>query len=373
MQTLQPTLRLGRDVWDPEAMPIEEFKARAERLRMEMRPRSTDAVLLYGNGLDECGYPTYLSNYTVKLPFAALVILPADSDPVLIFQGSTRGRSAAQATTWIEDTRPCGDIAETCITALAEKNLLNGTIGLAGVRRLMPHASWTRLSSALENAMFVDAEPFLDRLRSLKSDRETSQIRRAARIVHRALGAMGGTNEWLLTAAITRDARMQGAEDVRVLIARPSQPAWAFRPPEESAIGESETVIVHLRASWERYWAEVTRTFVVNSGSLQIVDVRIHPVLRYLTPGRTVAEFVRSAKDAMGPSCSARVEEYGFGNGIGVGPAERPFLSAVDHTVIQPGMCFAIRLAFPDSKGGLIMRGDTIALTSRGAQILGVD
>src|ERR1019366_1217413 len=73
MHTLQPTLRLGRDVWDPAAMPVEEFKSRVAWCRNEMRGRSIEAMLLYGNGLDECGYPAYLSNYTVKLPFAALV------------------------------------------------------------------------------------------------------------------------------------------------------------------------------------------------------------------------------------------------------------------------------------------------------------
>src|SRR3984957_20860788 len=137
LRTLQPTLRLGRDVWDPVNMPVEEFKARANRLRVEMRRHGMDVLLLYGNGLDECGYPTYVSNYTVKLPFAALVMLPADGDAVLMFEGSTRGRSAAQATTWIEDTRPCWNIAEACVAALTEKRFLGAAIGLAGVRRMM--------------------------------------------------------------------------------------------------------------------------------------------------------------------------------------------------------------------------------------------
>ncbi len=354
-------------------MPLEEFKSRVAWCRNEMRGRSIEAMLLYGNGLDECGYPAYLSNYTVKLPFAALVILPLEGDPILLFQGSTRGRSAAQATTWIEDTRPCWDIADTCIAALAEKNLLSATLGLAGVRRLMPHDQWRQLSAALENATLVDSEPFVDRIRSVKSEREIAQVRHAARIVHRALAGLDTVNEWLIDARLMRDARMQGAEDVRVLLARPSEPAWAFRPAQESTLAESETVIILLRASWERYWAEVIRTYQVRAGSLHLVDARFHSVLRYLNPGRTVSEFVRSARDAMGLSCTALVEEYGLGNGIGVSPVEPPVLSAVNDAMIQPGMCFAIRLALSDSSGGFVMRGDTIAVTPRGAQILGVD
>src|SRR5215470_17156392 len=138
MQTLQPTLRLGRDVWNRTAMPIEEFAARA-----------LDALLLYGTNLNGCGHPTYLANYIVKLPFAALVALPRDGDAALMFQGATRGRSAAQATTWIEDVRPCWQIADTCLAVLAERGLTAARIGLAAMPRLMPHDDWTTLAAGL--------------------------------------------------------------------------------------------------------------------------------------------------------------------------------------------------------------------------------
>src|SRR5262249_49977164 len=121
MQTLQPTLRLGRDVWNRQTMPIEEFASRADRLRSAMAARHLDAPLLSGSNLNGCGYPTYLANYVVKLPFAALVVLPREGDPALIFQGATRGRSAAQATTWVEDVRPCWNMADTCLAVLAER------------------------------------------------------------------------------------------------------------------------------------------------------------------------------------------------------------------------------------------------------------
>ena len=146
MQTLQPTLRLGRDVWDRTAMPIEEFQDRARRLREAMGHRGLDAMLLYGAGLNGCGHPTYLSNYIVKLPFSALVVLPREGEPALMFEGATRGRAAAQATTWIEDVRPCWNMAETCLAVLEERKLTTATIGLAAMPRLVPHAAWATLA-----------------------------------------------------------------------------------------------------------------------------------------------------------------------------------------------------------------------------------
>src|SRR5262245_25067394 len=158
MRALQPTLRLGRDVWDRSAMPLEEFAERAARLRAGMASRGLDVLLLFGSGLDGCGHPTYISNYIVKLPFTALVVLPRDGEPALMFEGATRGRSAAQATTWIDDVRPCWNMADTCLAVLKERNLLEATVGLAAMPRLVPHVEWTTLASGLSRARLVDAE-----------------------------------------------------------------------------------------------------------------------------------------------------------------------------------------------------------------------
>ena len=363
MQTLQPTLRLGRDVWDRTNMPVEEFQDRVEKMRAEMRRAEIDVLLLYGNGLDGCGYPTYLSNYTPKLPFAALVLLPREGEPVLMFQGSTRGRSAAQATTWIEDTRPCWDIADTCIAALAEKNLLSATVGLAGVRRMMPYDQWRKVSAELARADLKDAEPFVDRLRAIKSPREMAQIRRAWQIPYRSLNDLHTRRfeimkESLVTAHLMREARMQGAEDVRVLIGRPRESGWAFRPPEDRAIAEGETVFVHLGASWERYWSEAIRTYCAESGNLEVhgdeaQEKQFQSILAWLEPGRTIAEFA-------GMAASSIMQPYGLGHSIGNTPTEPPMLSADNQTRIEPGMCFSVRLALPDRRHGFIAWGDTV-------------
>jgi len=375
MQTLQPTLRLGRDVWDSASMPVSEFRTRADALRAEMTRSGLDALLLYGNGLDECGYPAYISNYTTKLPFAALVILPREGEPVLMFQGSTRGHAAAQATTWIEDLRPCWDIAETCSAALAEKDLLGATLGFAGVRRLMPYDQWQKLSAAIVGAKRVDAEAFVDKLRAVKSDREIARVRRASRIILGALDSLEATgfraaNESLVAARLIHDARVQGAEDVRVLIARPREQGWSFRPPEDFAIGNGETVIFHMAASWERYWSEAVRSFAVESESFEALwnetqERQFQTMISNLRPGRSVGEFARIAEREMGPANAALIHEYGIGNGIGVTAREWPVFSAqsepLPHDIaIERGMCFSIHLALPDARTGFVIRGDTV-------------
>lgn len=369
MQTLQPTLRLGRDVWDRATMPVEEFRDRADRLRLAMRDAALDAMLLYGRGLNGCGHPTYLSNYVVKLPFAALVVLPRDGDPALMFEGATRGRDAARATTWIEDVRPCWNMADTCLAALSERNLLAGAIGLAGLPRLVPYDEWRSLTAGLGNARLVDAEALVDRQRAEKSAREVAQVRRASRIVDAAMrraGAGAPTTESALAADVIRDARLAGAEDIRLMIGRPFERDWAFRPPEDQTLSDGEIVFLHLAASWERYWSEAMRTFRVGNGTLERVwsdelERRFGEIAGAVRSGATVHDLVAVARTVLSPSEWRAVDACGFGHGIGITPEEAPVLSDDCGDTIRGGACVAIRAAF-DNRGTPVMHGDTIVV-----------
>jgi Xaa-Pro aminopeptidase len=371
MQTLQPTLRLGRDVWDRAAMPIEEFHDRARRLREAMGHRGLDAMLLYGAGLNGCGHPTYLSNYIVKLPFSALVVLPREGEPALMFEGATRGRAAAQATTWIEDVRPCWNMADTCLAVLADRGLTEATIGLAGLPRLVPHEEWSRLAAGLVRATLVEAEDFVDRQRAIKSAREIAQVRRASQIVEQALtsaASKGATtaDEACLAAVITREVRMLGAEDIRLLMARTDEADWAFRPAGEAAFADGDTVSVLLAASWERYWSEAIRTYVVRTDRLDLVwngelDGRFRSLIAAATPGITVAESVRAAGAMLSASEQRSLAPYGLGHGIGVTPEESPVLAAGGPATIESGMCLVVRAVLTGDRG-LVVHGDTVVV-----------
>jgi Xaa-Pro aminopeptidase len=371
MHTLQPTLRLGRDVWDRATMPVGEFRDRADRLRDAMRRAGLDVLLLYGAGLNGCGHPTYLSNYVVKLPFSALVVLPRDGEPALMFEGATRGRSAAQATTWIDDVRPCWNLAETCLAVLADRGLLSATIGLAGMPMLVPHAEWSTLVAGLGRATLVDAEGIVWRQRAIKSALEVAQVRRAARIADQALASVTAVrpaiaDEGRLAAHVVREARMQGAEDVRLMIARTAEPDWTFRPAEGAAIREGDVLAVLVSASWERYWSEAIRTFMVGSDRLiRVVDREMDERFRKLVddarPGVAVSEWSRGAVATMSASDASSLATYGFGHGIGVTPEEWPVLSADSGVTMESGMCLVVRAALTTTLG-FVVHGDTIVV-----------
>jgi Xaa-Pro aminopeptidase len=371
MQTLQPTLRLGRDVWDRAAMPIAEFQERAHRLRDAMGARGLDALLLYGAGLNGCGHPTYLSNYIVKMPFSALVVLPREGEPALMFEGATRGRSAAQATTWIEDVRPCWNMAETCLHVLADRGLTGSTIGLAGLPRLVPHMEWSTLVAGLARARLVEAEELVDRQRAIKSVREIAQVRRASVLVEQTFASVleNGpvlTDEARLGAHVIREARIRGAEDVRLSMAKLNESVWAFRPASAMPLRDGDTLAIHLGASWERYWSEAIRTYFVRAGRLHLLwndDLadRFRAIVAVAAPGTTVASWFHAAVASMSPSEWNALEAYGLGHGIGVTPEESPLLAAGSSATIESGMCLVVRTAL-NADRGFVLHGDTIVV-----------
>src|SRR3990172_8937570 len=107
METLQPILKRGRDVWDPINMPKGEFQQRVGKIREAMAKEGINVLLLYGCNVDDYGNQCYVSNYVTKLSAAALVILPGQGDLTLLFEGSSRELKVGKRVTWIDDTRSC--------------------------------------------------------------------------------------------------------------------------------------------------------------------------------------------------------------------------------------------------------------------------
>lgn len=352
-------------------MPIAEFLSRADVLRAAMADVGLDALLLYGRGLNDCGHPTYLANYIVKLPFAALVVLPRDGEPALMFEGATRGRDAAKATTWIDDVRPCWNIAEACLSVLEERGLTNHRLGLAAMPRLVPYDEWRQLTAGLGRAMLVDAEALVNRHRAIKSPREVAQMHRASQLAMAAARRItdvrtAGITESDLAAEIMRDARRAGAEDIRLMIARPCETEWAFRPPEDQPLGGNTTFVLHLAVSWERYWSEATRTFHVRGNTIEAawtddLEQRYRQLAAAFRPGIVVRDAVERAREALTPDEWQALEICGLGHGIGIMPEEAPSLTDNCSDTLASGMCLVIRAAMR-ADGPPVIHGETTTL-----------
>jgi Xaa-Pro aminopeptidase len=388
METLQPILKRGRDVWDQINMPKEEFLRRVEKIREEMAKKSMDVLLLYGTGVYDCGNVCYVSNYATKLTAGILVVIPRKGELTLFFEGSSRELKIGQRLTWVDDIRSSlagvfsstGSLAGDCIKYLQESHLIPSKIGLVGLRRLMPYREFQLFIEGTKGCKVFDADSIINKMRMKKSQRECDQIRRASRIVSNTLNTVPGMvlanrNERTMEAKIDWAARLQGAEDVRILLARPTHVDWALNPAGDTPIFPGDRVMVYLTASFERYYAEGVRTFIAgSSGFSEVKDEKINElyqrILAAIKPAKSVSQFYKETTETIRLKEAKHIPDYGLGNGIGLSLQELPFFNEKDTNRFSKGMCFVLRLALQDQERGAMMIGNTICLSESGAEIL---
>ncbi len=380
MDTLQPTLKRGRDVWDPIRMPESEFQTRVEKLTKEMRKRQIHLTLLYGNGQNDYGHPCYISSYLAKVPQGVIAAVSDNGDVALICQGFARDAALIQTTTWVREIRSGEDLVQKCVEYLKEKKLMSSTIGFAGFRQLMPHREFEVLIDATRRCRTVDVTDFVNRLRTVKSERECDQIRRSASIVSEAFGFVSraplpALNERALEAGVGRLAYLEGAEDVRMLIGRPKEANWSLRPTEATPFLEGDAVILYLAVEFERYWAEGIRTFIIRGSSFAEAapsdsKALYQKIAGSIAAGKRVSEFYTRAMAKIKRSKLSLIKEYGLGQGIGLSPHETPVITEEEATAFKAGMCFTLRLALTNPELGAAMIGETIHLSPGGFEVL---
>lgn len=381
METMQPTLKNGRNVWDRINMPEAEFQERVQKIRKGMKEEGMDILLLYGNGLNEYGNATYISNLMIRGGGrGALVAIPKKDQITLIYEGPSRGIPSVKETTWIEEVKACGDVSKECVKYLKEKNLIPSTIGFAGIRQLMPYDQFQFLFESLNGGKIFDADGFLRAMRMVKSEKECDEIRRSSRIVNRGFAFISetpfpGIEERMFEAMVNRETHYEGCEDFRMLIGKPLDSAWAFRPAEEAPLSRGETVIVYLSTQYERYWSEGIRTFVVEDSSLvevQSEDLQslYQQIMEGMKPGKEMSQFYKETLQAIRKSKVDLIQEYGFGRGIGLSAQEFPLISNKDETVLKEGMCFTLRLGIKDKDRGALFIGNTLCLSKKGPEVL---
>ena len=338
-----------------------------------MQKAGIDCLLLYGRGANEYGNPCYISNFVIKMPQGALVAIPPAGEVTLIVEGFPRDQPAVKKTTWIEDVRSCREVSEACMKYLEENKYIPSTLGFAGLSQFMPYSQYQILSQSLGQCKIVDADYVIRGMRKLKSVRERDQIRRSSRIINRAFDFISKSplpkmNESLLEAMLDYAARIEGAEDVRILIAKPQESDWAMRPAEDAQISRGEKFITYIAVAFERYWSEGIRTFVADDTSFkeppyETPKALYERILRMMKPGKGISQFYSETIRALEKSPMEYIPRYGLGQGIGLSLQESPLISEEETHHFEEGMCFTLRLTLKEKKSGDFMIGNTICIS----------
>ncbi len=378
METMQPALKNGRNVWDRVNMPESEFEARVERIRAQMKKKGINILLLYGRGLTDYADPCYVSNFIIRLPRGTIALVPLEGPVVLFFEGASRGLPSLLVTTCVKELKAAGNVASDCAKYLKEQGLIPCTVGIGRMAEQMPYREFRALKEALAGCTIVDASSMVPNLRTIKSVRECDEIRRAGRIIKKCFDQLGlicsmGMSEQLLEAMIRKIARLEGAEDIRIQVAVANEQR-NLRPPEGRVLDSGNVITLYIAAAYERYWAEGIKTFAVGESSLSELaseaPALLTSTLEAVRPGMTVAEVQSLIAERAARSGFEVLADYALGNGVGLSLNELPVVSAKGAQKLKEGMCLAIRVPVRDKTLGKVMFGSTVIVGKDGVEVV---
>lgn len=336
--------------------PASEYVRRIEDLRMRMRERRLDAVVI-------CDPENlmYLTDYqTTGYSFFQALVVPLDGE--CFFVTRKLEESNVHARTWVEKTRPYadnGDAIQTLVEAMRRDGLSSGTIGYERNSYFLPAYQQDRIITAMPGARLLDCFGIVEEGRICKSDVEIEVMKRAARATEAGMKAgieacAPGVTENEVGAAICDAMFRAGGEPPAVLPYVTSGPRSMIGHAtwEGREIQPNEHVFLEVGGCYRRYHTAMMRTVILGkmSASLQSAQETMKHALdelkRYLQPGLTVSDADKTVRNILttGTHGGSLVTRSGYSIGIAFPPSwdEGYILSLMqgDPAVLKPGMTF---------------------------------
>lgn len=379
MDMLHSVLNRGCSLWDRKRMTEDEFRRRLAHVREGMKQRGVDLLLVYGDSY-RFGNLAFISHFLPKNR-GAMAVVPLEGEPALVVQEPSRNNPFSSTLTWIEEVHSVGKFAQGVSEAIKSRGLKPKKVGLVAVEEQLNMREWSELKALLNGAEFEDSSALLASLRLVKSSSELALLRETSRILGQSLSlfktaARSGQKEFEVTALLEREARRQGVEDFRLLLARSSTPGVGLRPAADSVLKKGEAVLVLAAASFQRYWVELGQTFCLGRPTPGITKSHelAHRVFRKLVEGTKPGVSQKAAAGWLAeiPSHAAResLKNYGLGNGLGLDVAEEPYLGEEGNRVIEPGMVLTLRACFTGEECGSFLISRPYVVTGLGLEPL---
>lgn len=379
MDTLHTVLNRGCSLWDQARLPKEEFHHRLGRVREGMRERGVDLLLVYGDSW-RFGHLAFVSHFMPKNR-GALAMIPLEGEPALVVQEPSRNNPFSKTLTWIDDVRSVGRFAQGLSGALEARSLKPKKVGLVAVGEQLNIREWGELTKLLEGTELCDCNDLLITLRLVKSPAELQLLKETSRILAEALAlfakeARPGRKEYEVFAVLEREARRQGAEDCRLLLARSGKAEIGLRPAGHSVLQEGEAILVLIAASYQRYWAELGQTFCLGGAPEEIV--RTHGLAAHVFPqlvertkvGVSPQAAAGCLREVPSPAARESLLAYGLGNGAGLDLTEEPYLGREGTAEIKPGMVLTLRACFTGKECGSALISRPYLVTQSGVEPL---
>ncbi len=283
-----------------ERIGMETFKARRQVLMDSLK---TGVAVLYSQGRQsDAGYRPdanfwYLTG--VDDPGAVLVLAPGQPEDEMLFL-ATRDMDAERWTgmrpalseslqvTWGFDR-----IGRTTSMPGRLVALLKRTTTMHLISTLVSPAAdkpkdlelYGNISARIPGTSTVNSSRFLEKMRMIKSEAEIAAIERAIDVTHKGLSAVlavmrPGLTEFQLDGVLEESFKAQGAQFMAFppIVGCGEQGTILHYERRNQPLTENDLLLMDVGAEWDRYAADISRTFPIN-GVFTPEQARIYDIV----------------------------------------------------------------------------------------------
>lgn len=261
---------------------------------------------------------------------------------------------------------------------LADRDLQQARLGVD--LEFMPAVDFEALKTALPQVAWVDGSEVLRRMRAIKSPREITRLRNAARAAEAGLVEMAQAIRPQVSALDLSASWKHGATTFAAANGFSLSGHWDFISvgPDLSDPAARVTPGALIKADVgtlvEGYSSDGARTFTHGSPSdlaqqiFGALDNAFARGLEALKPGNEMKTVHQAMMASMRADGFAEYNRGHFGHSVGgaIGMEEWPFFSAGSTELIQPNMVVALEAPFYGQGSGALMIEDQFLITETG-------
>lgn len=245
----------------------------------------------------------------------------------------------------------------------------------------LPARDFTKLQGGLPNAVFVESQAHLNRLRQIKTPREIELMRRLSRISDQAIadafaGVGEGSTEMDIAAGLTRSLYEQGGQDFRFMIVATGERSQLPNVgPTLRKLQAGDICRVEIFSIINGYHAGVCRTACVGEPPRiakdiwKILSSATKELVSIIKPGVGCDHVYREYLRMVAPLNMPPIDFAG--HGIGLHLHEDPYFAAADKMIVEANMVFGIEpLIYQTGHGFGMQNKDVISVTESGCELL---
>ncbi|MCL5408340.1 MAG: Xaa-Pro peptidase family protein [Candidatus Thermoplasmatota archaeon] len=247
----------------------------------------------------------------------------------------------------------------------------------------LSHADYLSLKDRLQNKELVDVGESISSLRQIKSEREISKLKEAARIVSQVgkdIPGMlkEGMTEGELASKVNYEMMRNGAS-------APSFDTIAAFGPDSAEphfsggnrkLKKGDVVLVDFGAKYQRYCSDMTRTYFFGKPDREMQDM-YETVLRAQEMGIKAVRSGENGKTVDGASRdvidSSKFKGrfiHGLGHGVGLNVHDHPALSPLNDFFLKENMVVTVEPGVYIPKKGGVRIEDDVVVTKDGCQVI---